>query len=110
MILTLLLACTGKIDDTASSDTATEDQGAAAVVVTGEVTWSLTFDEAAQAKGFTDCSYTRTFQGTQYLDMDYLCPECSVQVQGTATMTEGLDCYSQISSSASTERTEHWGW
>jgi peroxiredoxin len=57
-----------------------------------------------------DCSYTREFTGTQLLDMDYLCPACTVQVQGTATMTEGLDCYGQISSSASTERAEHWGW
>lgn len=114
MILTLLLACTSKTADTASPETETETTidtvGAPAVVVTGEVTWTLTFDETAQSKGFTDCSYTRVFEGNQYLDMDYLCPECSVQVQGTATMTEGLDCYGQISSSATTDRTEHWGW
>ena len=123
MILTLLLACTGAeltTDDTASDTTDTTDTDTTpvleevgeipAVVVTGEVTWTLEFDEAAESKGFSDCSYTRTYTGIQYLDMDYLCPECTVQVQGTATMTEGLDCYSQISSSAATERTEHWGW
>ena len=81
-----------------------------AVVVTGTITWTLDFDEDGEATGMEDCSYTREFTGTQLLDMDYLCPACTVQVQGTATMTEGLDCYGQISSSASTERTEHWGW
>jgi thiol-disulfide isomerase/thioredoxin len=122
MILTLLLACGDKSADTAAEPTDTaettpdttpvqEEVGEIpAIQVQGEVTWTLEFDETAEAKGFTDCAYTRTFSGTQYLDMDYLCPECVVQVQGTSTMTEGLDCYSQISSSATTERTEHWGW
>ena len=120
MILTMLLACNG--NKTATGDTAIEPDTAdttpaqeevgeiPAVTVDGAVTWTLEFDETAEAKGFEDCSYTRTYTGTQYLDMDYLCPECVVAVQGTATMTEGIDCYSQISSSASTERTEHWGW
>ncbi len=126
MILTLLLACGDKTAETGTADTVgtvdtaettpdttpgqTEEGEIPAVQVTGSVTWTLEFDETAEAKGFTDCSYTREYAGTQYLDMDYLCADCVVQVQGTATMTEGLDCYSQISSSASTERTEHWGW
>ena len=118
MMLPLLLACSGGTDtgNTAAIDTTPTDTTPAevgehpAVIVTGAVTWTLEFDKTAEAKGFTDCSYTREYTGVQYLDMDYLCPECVVQVQGTATMTEGLDCYSQISSSAATERTEHWGW
>lgn len=82
-----------------------------ATLVIGQVTWTLTFDDEAQSLGFTDCSYTRTFRGVQYNDMGYLCPECTVQVSGTATMTEGLDdCYSQISSDTATERDESWGW
>jgi len=81
-----------------------------AIVVEGEITWTLTFDEDAQAGGFYDCAYTRQFQGQQVLDMDYLCPACITQVQGIATMSDGLDCYSQISANPTTERTEHWGW
>ena len=110
-------ACSGSVEETPSepADTAPQDSqiqsdGIPAIVVDGTVTWTLAFDAEAQSLGFEDCSYTRTFQGVQYLDMDYLCPACTVQVQGTAVMTEGLDCYSQISSSATTERTEAWGW
>lgn len=106
----LLAGCRGAED---TADTTDGDGGGdqlPAVVVDGVVKWTLVFDDAAQDSGFTDCAYTRTFTGTQYIDMDYLCPRCAVQVQGTATMTEGLDCYSQISSSAMTERTEAWGW
>ena len=109
-----IVGCSGTSDTSGPADTAgggvVEGEQTLAIVVDGAVTWTLAFDDAAAANGFTDCSYTRTFTGTQYLDMDYLCPGCSVQVQGTATMTEGLDCYSQISSSATTDRTEAWGW
>jgi len=110
-----LWACTGEpgtLDDTGEPDTtdASSEGTIPAVTVQGQVTWTLRFDADAEALGYEDCAYTRSFEGTQYLDMDYLCPDCTVQVSGTATMTEGLDCYSQISSAPESERTEAWGW
>jgi Peroxiredoxin len=82
-----------------------------AVVLDAQVTWTLTFDSTAKANGFSDCSYTRTYEGTQFLDMPYLCPDCDVTVRGTATMTEGADCYKQITSSTDVSaRTELWGY
>jgi hypothetical protein len=118
LALMTLLACAPKDTDTtvdtADTDTSSTDSDVEgtipAIVAEGSVTWTLEFDADAEAAGFTDCSYTRTFEGMQYLDMDYLCPSCDVQVQGTATMTEGLDCYSQISSAPEEQRTEGWGW
>lgn len=80
-----------------------------AVVLSSAVTWTLDFDADAEAAGFTDCAYSRSFDGTQFLDMDYLCPECDVLVRGTAVMTEGLDCYSSVFGESEAERTELWG-
>lgn len=68
-----------------------------AVVVEGEITWTLDFDEAAEARGWTDCSYARTYRGQQFLDRPWLCAGCEVLVEGEAVMTEGEDCYAQIS-------------
>ena len=131
MLLWLVLACNAPTDkgedsqsDT-STDTSTDTAGDTASDDTGEVgetetfaatrlessiTWTLTFDETAQANGFTDCSYHRDYTGLQYLDADYLCPDCSVQVGGTAVMTDGLDCYAQITGGEVVEeRYEAWG-
>jgi thiol-disulfide isomerase/thioredoxin len=80
-----------------------------AIRVDTEVTWTLTFDEEAQELGYEECSYSRTYEGLQFIDMDYLCPACDILVTGTAVMTEGFDCYSQISSDPQEERTEVWG-
>ena len=79
------------------------------VRVSGEVTWTLTFDEAAEANGFFDCSYRRTYEGEQRIDRGYLCPNCDFMTQGIATMEEGLDCHAQISSNNAAQRTELWG-
>ena len=120
MVLLLTLAgCSGggdkdsdtvPVDDTSGDTTPDTIEGSIpAYRLQGTVTWTLEFDADAEAAGFTDCTYTRSYDGVQYLDMDYLCPECTVQARGTATMTEGADCYAQISSTPETERTELWG-
>lgn len=123
LALALALACSGgDATDTPDDTGATAPTGdagtdggvegdVAAVRASGTVTWTLSFDQAAKDEGgFTDCSYTRSFEGLQALDVDYLCPDCDLLLQGDATMTEGLDCYSQISSSAAKVRDEAWGW
>lgn len=132
LLLSLLVACGGDPDGTgAGSTTGGTDSGGVAgddgtgdgsgggteevgtipaIVVDAQVTWTLAFDEAAEAGGYRDCSYTRTFGGEQVLDLDYLCPDCDVIVRGTAAMTEGLDCAAQVSSDPAERRTELWGW
>jgi hypothetical protein len=133
LLLSLMLACGGdKADDSqdtgetpiADSGTSTDsgtptDSGDTedtfppdtqdAVRLTGQATWTLIFDEEAEANGFFDCSYSRSFEGLQYLDQPYLCADCEVQTGGTATMTEGEDCFAQISS-AGPVRYEAWGF
>ncbi len=107
----MILACSGgDVSDTSTTAESAQRDGIPAIIATGEVTWTLAFDETAEQNGYVDCSYTRQYTGEQFLDMDYLCPTCDVLVRGTATMTEGSDCYSQISSDPQKERTELWGW
>ena len=71
-------------------------------------TWTLLFDEVAEESGLTDCSYTRAFEGVEILDQPYLCPDCEVIIAGFATMTEGQDCFAQISDGEGS-RDEWWG-
>ncbi len=129
------LADTGGADDTGAPDTAdtddtddTEDPGPscaeepeppavrdtgepprAAATLTGHITWTLAFDADAEADGFVDCTYMRTYAQLEVGDQGYLCPDCSLLTTGTAVMTEGYeDCFSQISD-AEAERVEHLG-
>lgn len=87
-----------------------EVESSAATVLSATITWTLEFDEDAEANDFVDCSYSRVYEGVQVRDLDYTCPDCDFIVSGEATMTEGLDdCYSQISSDPQETRTENWG-
>jgi thiol-disulfide isomerase/thioredoxin len=72
------------------------------------VTWTLDFDATAEATGLTDCSYTRDYSGLQRIDVPHLCHDCALIVEGEAVMTEGADCYAQISGGAPADRTETW--
>jgi hypothetical protein len=73
------------------------------------VTWTLEFDEEGEGNGFTDCTYSREYAATEQMDLPWLCGDFDAIFEGTATMTEGLDCYSQIVSEPTEERTEMWG-
>ncbi|MCP4920958.1 MAG: redoxin domain-containing protein [Proteobacteria bacterium] len=132
-MLTLLLACTSPVGDSSEplvdsspevedSPVDSEHVGSCgeleepaaeltlpAVELSSDVTWTLDFDETAEAAGLFDCSYRRTYEGLERLDRGYLCPDCDHFTGGTATMQEGLDCFEQISS-AGAERPEWWGW
>ena len=46
--------------------------------VSGEITWTVTFDETAKAAGATDCTYTRQYQGVEDRSAPWLCPACEV--------------------------------
>jgi len=96
-------------DTDADADTDVEYPTTDAHMLTGEVTWALTFDETAAKSGYTPCDYTRTFSGLQFLDQPWLCPECTHQVSGTASMTEGFEsCYEPIFGGTA-DRNEWWG-
>jgi hypothetical protein len=76
--------------------------------LSSSITWSLDFGADAEALGAFDCSYTRTYEGVQRFGWEHLCPGCDFIARGDATMVEGFDCYSQISSSPTEIRTELW--
>ncbi|HCH62016.1 MAG TPA: hypothetical protein DFR83_04370 [Deltaproteobacteria bacterium] len=79
-----------------------------AVRLQSTVTWALDFDDDAEAAGFVDCTYTRTFSGLQRLDIPHVCPTCDFIVEGDAVMTEGFsDCYEPIFGGTET-RIETW--
>lgn len=117
---------TVETDDSAADDSPTDDTSEPAEFSCGEVpappapsipairlegavTWTLDFSEEGEANGLIDCTYSRTFSGVQRLDLPYACPDCAVIVEGPATLTEGEDCFAQISGDAGT-RTEMWGF
>ncbi|MCK6506434.1 redoxin domain-containing protein [Myxococcota bacterium] len=100
----------GGAADGGYTGTPTEEGSIPAWRAQAEVTWTLTFDAAAQAEGYADCSYRRTWEGVQVLDLDYLCPECALHLVGDATLQEGLDCAATIVSDPPTVREEGWGW
>lgn len=77
--------------------------------LTGQATWWLDFDETAEANGYVDCFYSRSFEGLEYNDQPYLCPDCDVSAKGTAVMYEGASCYEPLFGS-SADRTEYWGF
>jgi hypothetical protein len=113
VLVLLFLGCVSEEKEEAGDSEFSGDQTEgtqSAIVVQGEVTWSLDFNDDAEAEGFFDCEYSRSYEGVQYLDMPYLCADCDVQVEGLAVMDDNLDCYSQISSDPQTERTEYWGF
>jgi AhpC/TSA family len=87
----------------------TGDAPRPAALLSGAVTWTLSFDAAAQAAGFVDCTYSRTYAATEVADQGYLCPECAVLATGVTVMTTGYeDCFLQIDDDDA-ERVEHVG-
>lgn len=94
-------ACTGGEDGTVAMLDATK--------IESTVTWSLDFDAGAEAAGWEDCSYTRVYSGIQRVDIEHICPHCTVIAEGDATMIEGFtDCYEPLFGGDQT-RTETWG-
>lgn len=81
-----------------------------AAELVASVTWTLDFDEDAEADGNVDCSYTRELTAERVSGWGWLCAECTDIFRGEAVMTEGFeDCYPQISSSPEQARVELWG-
>ncbi|MBN2800119.1 MAG: hypothetical protein JXX28_13320 [Deltaproteobacteria bacterium] len=65
--------------------------------LSGDMVWDVDFDEAAEALGFTDCSYGRHYEGFEDRSAPWLCPDCEVPFRADVTMHEGWEaCYQQI--------------
>lgn len=68
--------------------------------LSGDITWKVTFDAAAQAAGATDCSYTRHYEAKEDTSAPWLCPDCETAFLADVTMTAGAtDCFPQVSDS-----------
>jgi len=80
-----------------------------ALTMASTFTWTLEFDETAEESGLFDCDYTRSWEGLEFNDRPWSCPDCEHMAAGTATMWEGADCFAQISS-ADPDRPEWWGF
>ncbi len=66
--------------------------------LTGEVTWSVTFDAEAKAAGASDCSYTRRYIGVEDTSRPWGCPGCDQRFRTEVEIIDGLDtCYRQVS-------------
>ncbi len=66
--------------------------------LSGDITWKVTFDAAAQTAGATDCLYTRHYEAKEDSSAPWLCPDCEIAFLADATMTAGLtDCFPQVS-------------
>jgi hypothetical protein len=65
--------------------------------VSGDITWTVTFDADAKLAGATDCTYTRHYEGVEDRSAPWLCPTCEVIFRADVQMTDGLDdCYAQV--------------
>ncbi len=82
----------------------------AAGVLSGEGVWTLDFDADAEAAGYVDCSYHRSYPALVEMDGHaWQCPDCSLLTAGETTVDEGYeDCFLLISSADAT-RVEHLG-
>lgn len=88
---------TGGDDDTGGGDSAADGL---IDTVQGTITWAVDFDEDAEADGASDCGYTRTYTGQENRSAPWLCPGCELLFHADAELSDGQDCYDQVSSSA----------
>lgn len=68
--------------------------------LSGELTWTLDFDAAAEAAGFTDCTYARRYSAEQDESRPWLCPTCDLILRADVAFTAGeAACYRQLTGS-----------
>lgn len=97
--------------ETGGSDTGGAPPAAQAATITGNATWSVTFDEAALAAGATNCSYTRHYEAIEDGSAKWLCPACEVMFYGDVELSDGLaTCFDQISPGVSPLENEWLGY
>lgn len=103
LVLALLLACTGTDTDAPTETDDTQDTDDTEVVdvelqaLTGGITWAMDFDAEAEAAGFVDCEYGRTYTAIEDTSAPWLCPDCDTMFRADVTMVDGWEaCYQQI--------------
>jgi thiol-disulfide isomerase/thioredoxin len=84
-------------DDTDGEDTDSASWDEAVATVSGTVTWHVDFDADAEAAGYVDCDYTRTYAGIEDRSAPWICPGCDVFFRADVEMTEGRNtCYGKF--------------
>lgn len=74
-----------------------QNTGQTRQTLSGDITWTVTFDAAAQQAGASDCSYTRHYEGVEDESRPWLCPACDVVFRADVTMVAGGECYPSVS-------------
>jgi hypothetical protein len=88
--LALVVGCT-------EPDPETVDWTEEVRALTGDITWEVDFDEAAEANGRTDCTYTRHYEAVEDRSTPWLCVGCDLVYRAQVEMTSGqAECYAQI--------------
>ena len=64
--------------------------------LSGDLTWSLSFDAEAEAGGAFDCTYTRHYEAVEDASAPWFCPTCEVVLRAEVEMIDGLACYAQL--------------
>lgn len=79
--------------------------------LTGSITWQVDYGDAAEAEGYADCGYTRTYTGIEDRSAPWLCPSCELIFKTTATIEpDGHACYTALTDTETYEGTEWLGW
>jgi hypothetical protein len=94
MIWMVWLAC-------AEDPAAVEQPGAYAIA--GTLTWTVDYADDA-----LDCSYTRTYSGTEDRSEPWTCPDCTVQFEASVEL-DGIDCYDSLSTGTAPSDVEYLG-
>jgi hypothetical protein len=123
LVMVLLCACgdpapggaddsTVAVDDSGADDSGVDDTGGAKTdagwdddvfSVSGTLTWTIDF-----ADDSLDCSYTRTYTGTEDRSEPWTCPDCAVQFE-VAVAFDGIDCYQSLGTGAEPSAVEYIG-
>jgi len=97
--------------ETGGSGTGGSPAALQAAIMTGDVTWAVSFDADALAAGFTDCTYTRHYEALEDQSAKWLCPACEVMFYADVELTDGLvECFGQISPDATPLANEWLGY
>lgn len=96
--------------DTDVADTDVPDRDVEVASVSGTLTWLVDFSVEAEAAGYADCTYTRTYtDGVEIRHSPWTCVDCEAVVRVESALTEGRDCYDLISPNEPAPQ-EHLGW
>ncbi len=87
----------GAVSSGAGAAGGADDERYERQTLSGDITWTVTFDDVAKAAGAVDCTYTRHYEGVEDGSARWMCPSCDVMFRADVEVTEGLDdCYSQV--------------